>query len=385
MLPAEKSPASVFAVPEYGTATLADLAPSVLASLGVPGEPNPLGLEPSRRACVLLIDGMGWELLRAHRRYAPFLHSLLPAGTVLSAGFPTTTATSLTSYGTGTAPGHHGILGYKVAIPGRDRLINQLRWDNEVDPEVWQPCRTIYQRAEAAGVAASYVAAGAFEHGAFTRASARGSRYQPANALSELVVKAEAALHADERSYVFVYHSDLDTLGHMFGADSAYWRYQLGYIDRLAEQITGVLPPGTALYITADHGMVDISDRGRIDVQTDPELEAGVRLLGGEPRVRHVYTRPGAAADVLDTWRERLAGRAAVLSREEAVAEGWFGDAVAEEFLPRIGDILAVAYGDTALTAPATEEIESRLVGMHGSLTAAELRIPLLRTTSEAR
>ncbi|GAA3723604.1 alkaline phosphatase family protein [Salinactinospora qingdaonensis] len=375
-----------FEQPRYGSASVADLAPSALAALGVPGEPNTLALPPARHICVLLVDGMGWELLHANRDRAPFLASLIDTGgpeQAITTGFPTTTATSLTSLGTGLAPGHHGILGYQVAVPGADRIMNSLRWDHDIDPEQWQPHSTVYQRAQAAGVSTAYVAAAAFEGSGFSRASARGSRYLAANGATELVVQAETALRSPTPSYVFVYHSDLDTYGHMFGADSAHWRHHLGHVDRLAEQLAAILPAGGALYITADHGMVDTTPASRIDVGSEPALADGVRLLGGEARVRHVYTEPGAAADVLAAWRERLGERAVVLSREQAIDEGWFG-AVAAEFLPRLGDVLALARGDTALIAPHQEEVESQLVGHHGSLTSQELRVPLLRATSES-
>ncbi|WP_046469083.1 alkaline phosphatase family protein [Allosalinactinospora lopnorensis] len=374
---------AAFAAPRYGAGSLADLIPSVLASLGVPGETAALNLPPVRRACVLLIDGMGWDLLSAHRSYAPFLSSLADAAEPITAGFPTTTATSLTTIGTGLPPGHHGIVGYQVAVPGSDRIMNQLRWDPEIDPETWQPCGTAYQRAEQAGVTAAYVAFGGYEGSGLSRASARGSRYVAANDITELAVKAASSLTAGDRSLVFAYHSDLDTYGHMFGVDSAYWRLHLGHVDRLAEQIAGQLPSDAALYITADHGMVDSTSASRVDVESDPALSSGVRLLAGEARVRQVHVRDGAADDVLAAWRERLAGRAEIVSREEAIAAGLFG-AVDDALRPRIGDVLALARGDTALIAPNAEPTESSLVGQHGSLTPGELRVPLLRFSTVA-
>ncbi|MBB6172735.1 hypothetical protein HNR23_002795 [Nocardiopsis mwathae] len=372
-----------FESPRYGGASLADLSPSVLASLGVPGESGPLELPPVRRACVLLVDGMGWEPLLANRGSAPFLSSLIDAAAPITAAFPTTTATSLTTLGTGLSPGHHGVIGLQVAIPGTDRILHQLRWDPDVDPEAWQPRATVYERAERAGVAASYVAAGAFEGGGLSRASARGSRYLAANDITELAVRTRAALTAADRALAFVYHPDLDSYGHMFGVDSAYWRLHLGHVDRLAEQIAAALPPDSALYITADHGMVDTGPDTRIDVESDPALSAGVRVLAGEARVRQVYAREGAADDVLAAWRERLAGSAEVVTRDEAIARGLFG-AVDDGVRARIGDVLALAHGDTALVAPKAEPVESSLVGQHGSLTPVELRVPLLRVTTVA-
>ncbi|MBO2530232.1 MAG: alkaline phosphatase family protein [Thermobifida fusca] len=377
--PAAETPLTV---PRYGTASLADLGPSLLASLGVAGEPNVLGLPEARRACVLMVDGLGWRALLAHRDRAPFLASLAEGCAPITAGFPSTTATSLTTVGTGTVPGSHGVIGYQVALPGTDTVFNHLRWTANVNPLVWQPRRTVYERAEAAGVTTAYIADSAYQGGNFTRASARGSRYVPANTTTELVVHAAAALTAADRAYLFVYHSELDMLGHMHGVGSPYWRHHLAEVDRLAEQLATVLPEDAFLYITADHGMVDTDEQSRIDVASDPDLTEGVRVVAGEPRARQVYTRSGAAADVLAAWRERLAGVATVVSRAEAVDAGWFGppDEVNPGILDRVGDVVAAAHGTTALIAPHREHTESRLVGHHGSLTPHEMEVPLLRS-----
>src|SRR5687767_8685871 len=99
-------------LPRYGESSLADVVPSLLTALDVPGFGNPLGFEPVRRACVLLVDGLGWELQEANRRHAPLLASLAERGGPISAGFPATTATSLGSLGTGLPPSGHGLVGY---------------------------------------------------------------------------------------------------------------------------------------------------------------------------------------------------------------------------------------------------------------------------------
>src|SRR5262245_3868017 len=147
-------PAVVPVLPRYGESTLSDLASSLLASLGVAGEDTPLGRPSTARACLLVVDGMGWELLRDQPASAPFLSELAVNGAPLTAGFPATTVTSLSSLGTGRPPGQHGMLGYQVLQPGRGRLLNGLRWDPGVDPVTWQPGSTIYERAAAQGITA---------------------------------------------------------------------------------------------------------------------------------------------------------------------------------------------------------------------------------------
>jgi hypothetical protein len=370
-------PASLPVLPRYGESTLADLGSSVLWSLGAGGEPGPVALPAADRVCLLVVDGLGWELLREHPAAAPFLSELGVAGRVLMAGFPATTATSLASLGTGRPPGQHGVLGYQVAVPGEGRLLNALHWDARVDPVAWQPGPTIFERAVAAGIGAFRVGHSAFRKTGLFVATMRGAEYVSANTFGALVAQAGAALRRCDRALVVVYHGELDATGHAFGCGSDAWRYHLGHVDKLAEQLAGVLPAGTVLHVTADHGMVDVPAGDRVDVDAVAELRAGVALLGGEPRARHVYAVPGAAGDVLAAWREVLGHRAWVASREEAVADGWFGP-VDPWLAPRIGDVVAAPAGPWAIVATQAEPREFPLIGMHGSLTSADQLVPLL-------
>ena len=376
LVPAEPTVAPV--LPHYGERSLPDLASSLLASLGVTAEPNPLSLPPASRACLLVVDGLGWELLRDHPAAAPFLSELAVHGGPLTAGFPATTVTSLSALGTGRPPGQHGMLGYQVAIPGQPRLLNGLRWDSSVDPLAWQPGETVYQRAVEAGVSAFRVAAPALEKTGLSAAVMRGNSYRPAESLGALAAEAAAALRAADRALVTVYHGQLDSTGHVFGCGSDAWRYHLGHVDKLAEQLASAIPAGTPLYVTADHGMVDVGPADRIDADTTPGLLDGVALLGGEPRARHVYAVPGAGADVLQAWRAIIGSRAWVLSRDEAIGAGWFGP-VEPWLADRIGDVVAAPAGPWAVIASEAEKLESSLIGMHGSLTSADQLVPLLR------
>ncbi|WP_165989827.1 alkaline phosphatase family protein [Streptomyces sp. YIM 98790] len=382
-------------VPRYGSGSLADLLPAVVVGMGVPDGHVPSGaagaagaaggaglaLEPADRVCVFLVDGLGWEQLRAHTELAPFLSSLLPGAAPLTAGFPATTAASLASVGCGLPPGVHGLAGYRVLDPDTGGLMNQLRWDPYTDPQLWQPYPTVFQRAHAAGVAVSQVSAPGFEHTPLTRIALSGGSYLGRTDAGERMDLAARRLAADGRTLVYTYYAELDGAGHRYGTGSAEWRGQLRHVDGLAQRLAEQLPPRSALYITADHGMVDVpqTPEARWDFDTDWELRAGVALLGGEGRARHVYAVPGAAADVHAVWSEVLAGAAWVATREEAVELGWFGPVVEPRVLPRIGDVVVAMTGDAAIVASTTEPNESALIGMHGSMTTAEQLVPLLR------
>jgi hypothetical protein len=367
-------------VPEYGTGSLADLPDSLLAVLSLDA-PNRLSLAPADRVCLFIVDGLGDELLRAHADRAPFLAA---AGRrTLTAGFPATTVTSLCSLGTGMPPGEHGMLGLMLAVPGAGHLFNCLRWTLPggayMDPGAWQPAETVYQRAAAAGIATGYVAPAEFRGSGLTEAVYRGVRYLAAESVDERVEAVRVAM-AEPRAHVTVYYGDLDAMGHMTGWGSEEWLGQLEIVDRMAERLAADLPPGSALYVTADHGMVNATEK--IDAETDPALSRAVAMLGGESRARHVYAQPGAAAEVLDAWQETLAGKAWVVSRQEAIESGWFGPVVRTEWLERIGDVVAVPYTGLAITAPAAHPIEAIFTGYHGSMTTAEQHVPLVEVTT---
>ena len=366
------------AVPRYGTATLADVLPGVAAALGVPvrrgGLPaDPLGLTHAlggaRRVAVLLIDGLGADLVRAHADLAPTLAAMTSPVGDLSAPCPSTTPVSLATLGTGLPPGSHGILGFVTDVPGEDRTLNHVQWADDPDPDLWQTQRTVFQQAEAAGVPTTAVGPYAYAGSGLTRAVYRGAAYTGAVSHGDLCALVLRALAATPRALVYGYIPELDLTGHVRGVDSPSWRAQLVLVDRVVEELVAGLP--------------DDPDATRVDLDATPGLADGVRLLAGEPRARYVHTEPGAETDVLHRWREVLGERAWVGSREDAVASGVFGpvdDAVAA----RIGDVVALARGTWALTTPLHEPGPSRLAAYHGSLTATELAIPLLAVRGRA-
>jgi hypothetical protein len=365
--------------PHYDRGGLAGVLPGVAASLGVSrySGSDAVPMRPARRAVVVLVDGLGYELVRRRGGHAPFLRSLLPAAYRLTAGFPSTTATSMGTFGTGLPPGAHGLLGYEVLVPGEDRLVNELSWENGPDPLMWQPEPTVLEMAERDGVDVTRIGPGFFDGSGLTRAAVRGGRFREAATMAERVDASLAAVRASRRALVFLYWGDLDKVGHVHGCASWEWGEELEGIDRELARLVRAVPSDTAVYVTGDHGMVDAPHALRIDLAHDPELAAGIRHVGGEPRALQLYCEDGASDDVLATWTSRVGERAWIRTREQAVAQGWFGP-VSEPNLARIGDLVVAMRENFAI-------VDSRrarpkllaLLGLHGSLTQEESAIPL--------
>jgi hypothetical protein len=362
---------------------LADVVPSVLAAMAVDGfEPRIVLPYEVAGACVLLIDGLGAELLDAHAGDAPVLAGL--RGQTLHVGFPATTAAGLAAIGTGCRSGEHGIVGMSFRLPDVG-VLNALRWSPQdgghdlrdvAPPESVQPTPTLFERAASAGVAVSVISGAQFAGSGLTRAVLRGGQYRGVHALGDLAATIRAAIV--DGGFCYGYHADLDLVGHLHGPGSPAWRCQLRQVDTLVESIVEGLPTGGLLAVVADHGMIALDQDAAVDVDADEALRDGVQALGGEVRARHVYTRAGALDDVLDAWRSILGERAWVLARDDAVSAGWFGTRVSDATLSRIGDVVVAARGSAGVLRRSFEPIESSLIGQHGSLTTAEQDVPLL-------
>lgn len=367
-----------FLQPAYGDRSLGDVVPAVAAALGldVGSRPTSLTLPDASAYVVFLVDGLGARLLERYAHAAPFLSSLLEDQEPGTCGVPSTTATSLTSLGTGLPPGAHGLVGFTSRVPGTGKLLNALLWDKDVDPLEWQPNPTAFSRLRDVGGSATVVNKREFRGSGLTVAAHRGAEYIGADKVGERIAAA-LTTSAERQSLTYLYDGDLDWTGHKYGVASMQWLSQLSMIDAEAEQLREALPPHVRLVVVADHGMVDSPAESRVDVDEHLDLRSGVALLGGEARFRHLYCQGGAVGDVVATWRELLGPRAEVLTREDAVGRGWFGP-VTSSVLPRLGDVVVACHGDTAILSSEDFPYEATLVGLHGSLTPDEMLIPLL-------
>jgi len=367
-------------LPAYQSTTLGELMPSIGAHLGVAGfTEDAFRLPQSARYVVVLIDGLGWNLLRRAAREAPYLASLLGSAQPITSAIPSTTVTSLASLGTGLPPGQHGLVGYTSRVPATGEILNALTWESDPSPTVYQSKSTFFERAVENGIAVSSVALARFRGTGLTVAALRGASFVPFSEDSaedlRIALIAEAALRGD-RSIVYAYERELDHCGHVHGCNSATWLDQLARIDAMCERLRAALPPQVTVIITADHGMIDIPPDQRIVAEDDPALMAGVSALAGEGRFRQLYVDHEPSHLVAERWRARLGELAWVRTRDEAIEEGWFA-ATDDQLRDRWGHVLIALRGDWAIMTRAFPR-EFTLIGMHGSLTPAEMLVPLI-------
>lgn len=358
---------------------LSDLSQSVFATLGLSGATNSLGINPNeaRRECVLLVDGMGMNALGLVSRTLP-VFAQMQSQSQLSATFPSTTSSSLTSLGTGTHVGVHGMVGYTMRVPHSgtpERLLNALKWDERVDPFVWQSERTLFERGQESGLHISHIAAKRYEDTGFTRAALRGARYQGVNVIDEMVTASREAL-SQENSFAYVYINDVDDASHRDGFGSPKFHAAMARASELITKLLENLPRGSRLWVTSDHGMINRDDYCVLG--KDNDLLRNVNLLGGEPRARYLYLSPETVEETRAQWQEYFGDKVTIYSRDEAILKGLFGPSVSDRNAERIGDLIVIAQGNLILVEPDREELQLAMVGHHGGITAAETEIPLL-------
>lgn len=354
--------------------------PSIFSSLGLTTAHDAIncGESPSGRELVFLVDGLGADVLSKFADAAPTLVRMINHG-IITTSFPSTTATSLATLTTGEMPGTHGMLGYTVQVPrSGGRVLNSLKWDERVDPVMWQPVPTLFERASAAGITTTHVAAKRYENTGFTRAVFRGAQYKGANVSADLISETVAALQQSP-SFVYLYVNDVDSAGHSDGVGSDKWIAALNSVDDLVKTLMQKLPNGTRIWLTADHGMISVEEK--IILGQDNELLTDVAVIAGEPRMRHLYLSADSAQaenEVVSRWQNALGSKVTMHTRQSAITAGLFGPNVSLDASERAGDVIAIAQGGVVLLDPERADKEGAMIGHHGGDSAIESTVPLL-------
>lgn len=362
-------------LPDYGGACVDQVVAAILRSGARGGDdaappwlPGPA--VGAAQAVLLVLDGLGWAQLKERPGLAPTMNAM--TGGPVTTVAPSTTATALTSITTGSSPAAHGIVGYRLRVEG-DRVLNVLRWKTAagdargaIPPEGFQSIEPFRSTKPPVVTRADVAESG------FTRAHMAGARMYGWRMPSTIVATVRSLL-ADGERFVYAYYDGVDKVAHEFGFGPTY-DAELVAADRLVHDLIDVLPTGAVLVVISDHGQVDVGDRV---VTLDAGVAAMTTMLSGEGRFRWLHARPGMH-DALAAAAHGLYDDVAwVRLREEAVTEGWFGGPLSDRVAHRLGDVVIATRASIAVLDPA-DPGEQWMRCRHGSLTAAEMLVPLL-------
>jgi Type I phosphodiesterase / nucleotide pyrophosphatase len=361
-------------LPDFGGACLTGVVPGVLGSL-YRGEappawmPDPVG--QGSQVVLLVLDGLGWQQLAERRPLTPTLSE--GVGGPITSVAPSTTACALTSLATGCAPSAHGVVGYRVAW-GHE-VMNILAWTvggvdarMRVPSSAFQPCPSFPGAPGPVPVVTRYDYGPTGFSAAHLGDAALHRWYTPAG-----LVTGVRRLLGDGARFVYAYYEGIDKVAHAGGLGE-YYDDELVAVDRLVADVLCALPAGATLLVTADHGQVDVGRAGEV---LPGDVMDGVTLLSGEGRFRWLHVRPGACDAVMAAATDSYGDVAWVRTREQIVADGWLGGVPSAAVASRMGDVLLAPFAPTAFLDPA-DTGELRLEARHGSLTPAEMLVPLI-------
>ena len=361
-------------IPRYGRGCVTDVVPALLSPPDAPPAWLPEPAVDAERLVLLMLDGLGWEQLDARRKIAPTLASM--TGGPITTVAPSTTATALTSVVTGSPPGEHGIIGYRINVAGE--VLNILRWSTSTGDarDRIRPAR-LQTLEPFGGQRPPVVTRTEFAGSGFTQAHLAGTRLCGYRIPSALVVEVAALVNGGE-PFVYAYYDGVDKASHAYGL-GVHYDAELVAADRLVADLLGALPSRTTLVVIADHGQVEVGDNV---VSIDRAVLDHVSLQSGEGRFRWLHARQGHHDDLLAAADACHGDQAWVRSREQIEAEQWLGPKVSDAARRRLGDVAVVAREDLAFEE-ATDTGLYDLVGRHGSLTPAEMFVPLIAMTTD--
>ncbi|TBW23041.1 phosphodiesterase [Arcanobacterium bovis] len=332
-----------------------------------------LGLPQAQRVCVILVDGLGSQQLVMRRGHAKNLRTL-DIERYITTVVPATTAAGITSFGTGKLPGKTAMAGYALKSPLDDRVFSLISWNDTVhDPQEWQREPSLFELLEQRAQDTVLVQPSKFIGSGLTLAALRGAQALSAETLPQRV---DATLDAfrSGKKLCYLYWGDLDSVGHKHGWQSELWINELELFDAEFGRLLRKLPSDTLVVLTADHGMIDANDK--IDISTRTALRQGIDVVAGEERAFQIYTTE--PDDVVVRWREEVGEHAWILRKEEVIDSGLLGP-VCDLTERAIGDVIAFSKDGTGFVDSRVHSASAiSMVGVHGSLTEAEMYVPLV-------
>jgi len=362
-------------LPDYGARCVTNIVPTIVAKPAECPPWFPRAAHQASQVVLLVLDGLGWCQLEDRLAIAPNLAAM--RGGPITTVCPTTTASALTSIATGLPPGEHGVVGYRMRVHGT--VLNTLRWrrDDAGDarrsfvPSEIQPYEPFL------GPGTSVITKAEFSTSGFTQAHLRNGKWTPWYTPSNIATQIHRRLSAGD-PLVYAYYDGIDKVAHAFGLGEHY-DDELAFVDTLVGAISSKLPPGAVLLVTADHGQVHVGD-AVVDLPAD--VEKMVTSMSGEGRFRWLHTRPERVARLAEEAADAFGNEAWVVTKDQIVEERWLGPRVSRDASDRLGDVALVPFEPISYRDPNDVGL-TELIGRHGSMTPAEVFVPLLVSGSE--
>ena len=342
-------------------------------------------LIPKKNVILLVVDGLGYQFLKNE-----YPDSLLQGGMrgQMTSVFPSTTATAITTFLTGTAPQQHGVTGWNILLKELGVIATILPFTSRMGVPLSSPHNvgklifkypSVFEQIKSQSY---YILPKKLASSVYTMAHAGPSKRVPVNGLGDLfqsIVK--CSKENTRKKYIYAYWNQYDHISHMNGYNSLAAKQHVdqirGYMQNTIQQLKDT---SSILMVTADHGFTNTSKEHTIELKDHPELVACLSLpLCGESRATYCYVKSGKREAFEAYIAKNLSQYMEVHRSEELFQKGLFGRGTpAEAMLDRIGDYILLMKENYILKDFLLSEEEHFYDGRHGGCSENEMFVPLL-------
>ncbi len=379
-------------LPNYKDGSIVNLMSSIMRAYGEKPEYKPLrslnvdAIRRSTNVVLLVIDGLGYEFLLKNSDNGMLKEHLQDK---ITSVFPSTTATGITTFLTGLAPQQHAITGWFMLVKELGLIARILPFNPRygglqlsktgVDPSIIFNHKPLSVRLKAE---THYLIPHHLLESDYTAATSTGAEKSSYHSLEDCMRSVKDIVsRSQNKKFVYVYWSELDSLCHEFGLRSPEVISHLRALDHATVALTDALKgSNTMLIITSDHGLVQTETMDRISLEEHPQLAQTLALpLCGEPRAAYCYVHPSKARRFRDYVNANLNDYCDMYASQDLVRRHFFGLYVPDpRLLDRIGDYVLIMKENYVLKDFISGESTHFLKANHGGVSSEEMYVPLI-------
>ncbi|MCA9379620.1 alkaline phosphatase family protein [Candidatus Dojkabacteria bacterium] len=383
--------------------TVEKILTSQSKQITLPYDTLPNDLAKYKNIVVILVDAMGWNLIKKKINTHPVLKEINKNGIIskLTAIFPSTTANCVTCMNTGLTSLNSGVIGWSYFVPELDALVRPLPYIyiepfqnkgklKSDDFDFILNKGNFYERLHEYDIDSHLVILDKYAKSTYNqKISDIRNMFGFENLNDGLKYVRNSIQKSDKKNYFYVYFDDIDKNSHVYGPHSnEISKLTDETLDDIYENLIKNKSEDTLIMITADHGHAEFDMTKTIMLNKEiPELEDWVRTnkegikLVSDGSIRHYYLYlKKNFIDIAKTKISDLLGdRAMVLTQSEAVSKGIFGKSKPNrKFQEHHGDLIIITDPETTVFWKHPLLPLHNNKGTHGGMSPDEIEIPLL-------
>lgn len=319
-----------------------------------------------RHVVVIMLDGLGINVIDSNLGNGSILktHQIMTLNSV----YPPTTVAATTAFKTGKAPIESGWLGWHLYLKENDPSIVLFKNKEYLTNEDF----TKYQVEDIIDATPWYK-------------TLRGTKTYTINPswgengvenFSDGIEQVKEICTKDEKNFTFFYWDNPDYLMHEYGINSQVVKVNLFDIEANIEKLSNELPNDTIVFITADHGMIDVE---AVELNRYPDLiNCLSKPFAGEGRCAQFYVKDDMHDDFVNTFNKYFKESFKLFTKKEFIESKLAGAYQVHDVTNvALGDYVAVGIGEYFFVQEIKED-DLVFKAHHAGLTQEEMQVPVI-------